>query len=478
MSALDQLERSLARVVDAGAAADPASTDRRRALPGRRLRPRRGWHVFVAILLAGGMTTGALAATGQLKILGEHKAPYMPMVGDQGAGVPSTPIKVLPLRVADPLGGPPWVIRTFTTNRQAGCAQAGQLYRGQFGITEQDARGKTVFRVIGVHIGETARCTNALHEGFPVLRGLRNVSDTRGAVAADGKPCRANAPGAVGGPEMRPCPITAVRLMRFGLLGKDARSARLVRADGSRSKALAIAPDTGGAYLFVEKIDPKPFQAADEIQWKANLAASTGPSMSGKNPDELTPAERDRDAKAMRARMQAASRISLSPEARRTYRALRARDGVDVTFADGSTFRVAGSGVAKRGLPGVQPVKDTLPKTLPAPITATWQGRNRAIAVSFPAPVALDRFARAYRVSVRGPLPPTCHVMDSQIDYVMKAPTAGETVRVQLRRLQRPGVGFMPWCKGKRYTVRVVHHSGTSPGGVDRPVGETSFVGR
>ncbi|MDO9356275.1 MAG: hypothetical protein Q7T55_21435, partial [Solirubrobacteraceae bacterium] len=73
MSVLDDLERSLSRAVDRGAAAAEApSPSAARARGLRRLRPRRGWHVFLTILAAGGLTTGALAATGQLKVVSSN----------------------------------------------------------------------------------------------------------------------------------------------------------------------------------------------------------------------------------------------------------------------------------------------------------------------------------------------------------------------------------------------------------------------
>ncbi len=138
MNVLDQLERSLSRAVDAGAARGltPSATTsrRRRRLP-------RGLHLPLAVLAVGGLTTGALAATGNLPILkvGDRKSDpnYMQLRMPGFASTAKGPVRLLSLRARDPQGGPPWALRQFSIGRGQVCLQAGQLYRGRFGVVTQ-----------------------------------------------------------------------------------------------------------------------------------------------------------------------------------------------------------------------------------------------------------------------------------------------------------------------------------------------------
>ncbi len=504
MSAIDDLERQLARAVDAGAAADPAlathdplavpadAVDERRAPHRRELPPsavarpphstgvrrrRRlphGGRLLAGILVAGLATTGALAATGALRVAPERDEAWFPVRADEGAGVPATELKVLPMRVADPNGGPPWVIRTFRTNRQAACAQVGQLYRGQFGVVERDRDNRPVFRVAGVHIGENARCTNRAVNGFPVLRGLRNVRVAGGP----GSPARCSEqPGQRGA-----CPITSVVVVRWGLIGPKARTAQFTGPRGPLGPEQKLAASSGGAYLLAQRVDPAPWRdyqsAADGIQRQLDREFPRETAYGSLSPAERKVSRRrwlERNRRAMQLYRQQRTRN------RALFIAMGKADAVNATFADGEAFRVAGAGADRRGLPGVSrsPI-DNLPARLPAPVSVRLIDRAHAVHVSFPAPVALDRYARYYRVTVRGPRPPACG--DWQVSaeaYVHRGVAKGGQVLAKVRPpwlvgQQRQGM----WCRGATYTVRVNHHSGTSPGGVDRPVGTTSFVAR
>lgn len=475
MSALHDLERQLASAVDAGAAADSAAPvdrgladapSRASATPheGRRRRRPSAGRVLVALLIAGGVTTGALAATGALRVVKEAEAPYFPMVSDVGAGVPSSPVRVLPLRVRDPQGGPPWVIRTFTTNRGAACAQAGQWYRGRFGKLERDDRNRPVFRLVGIHIGDTARCTNSVTDGLPVLRGLRAVH----LVGGSSSDARCSDAAGQGGA----CPITAATVVRFGLLGPRAKTAQFEGPDGQWSAPLKMTPGTGGAYLFAEPIDPDPFRSRQEIEQRIEAEVERRFS------PQAGAGDRAAAGALLRRRMQfQEQRYREAFASDQAGRSLAIRDGVDATFANGTTFRVAGRGVTRRALPGITPVRDDLPTRLPAPVAVKYLGIDRAVRVTFPAPVALDRYARAYVVTVRGLRGPSCDDwVGSAESWIARAPDKGREVVAVVRPMAQRGV--RRWCPGQRYVVRVAHHSGTNPGGVDRPVGTTSFTAR
>lgn len=503
MSAIDELERQLARAVGAGAAADPARASsaqgvddaaargaqgrgrselRSSAVAGRPrsagVRRRRRWphggRLLAGILVAGLATTGALAATGALRIAPERNEAWLPLRADEGAGVPASELKVLPLRVADPNGGPPWVIRTFHTNRQAACAQVGQLYRGRFGLVERDRNNRPVFRVAGVHIGENARCTNRAVGGFPVLRGLRNVRVTGGP----GSPARCGGqPGQRGA-----CPITSVVVVRWGLLGPKARTAQFASPRGPVGPQQKLAASSGGAYLLVQRVDPSPWRdyqaAADGIQDQLDREFPRERAYGS-----LSPAERKASRQRWMQRNRRAMQLYRQQRTRNRdlFTAMGKSDAVDATFAGGEAFRVAGAGVDQQALPGVprRPIEN-LPPRLPAPVRVKFVDRAHAVHVSFPAPVALDRYARYYRVDVRGPRPPACGDWQARAEaYVSRVAAKGDTVLAKVRPPWLAGQGRQGmWCRGATYTVRVNHHSGTSPGGVDRPVGTTSFVAK
>ena len=136
MSALDRLEGELIAAVRRRAVtAAPASPAE--SLPSlrdgvRRGRWRRGSLLVPAILL--GLVGLAIAST---QILFGSRAPRGPQAGHFKVA-PKTAV-LLPLRVADPDGGPPWALREFVKTSVSGrqpltCLQPGQLYRGKLGV--------------------------------------------------------------------------------------------------------------------------------------------------------------------------------------------------------------------------------------------------------------------------------------------------------------------------------------------------------
>jgi hypothetical protein len=118
-----------------------AATARRAHLPwyrrpGMSRLPGGGGHgrvlvIAIALLLAS--TAIALAATGTILTGSPVKE-----IGHQNAGVgDGVPIKgssrLLPLRAADPAGGPPWGMRIVHTTRGLVCVQVGRVYEGRLG---------------------------------------------------------------------------------------------------------------------------------------------------------------------------------------------------------------------------------------------------------------------------------------------------------------------------------------------------------
>ena len=80
-------------------------------------------------MLAGG--TLALAATGVI-LTGSAVPAAAPVGPSEGVGDPVS-TTLLPLRVKDPDGGPPWGMRIVETSRGLVCAQVGRVHDGQLG---------------------------------------------------------------------------------------------------------------------------------------------------------------------------------------------------------------------------------------------------------------------------------------------------------------------------------------------------------
>jgi hypothetical protein len=497
MSALDELERTLARAVDAGAAAgrtEQASAPERQS-EGRtgtkRPRARRGWHVFLTLLAAGSATTGALAATGNLPIL---------QSGDRGANpnymvlnIPGLDTKataqptLLPLRVKDPQGGPPWALRTFPIGRGHICAQAGQLYRGTFGVVTQSvdrvaapsasgpAPAKTVFQELAPTAAMLGVRCGAARPGGQLITAHRLST----IINPDGTDLRCgNSPPQRG---VAPCPITAVKVVRWGFLGPRARTAAFVAPGGRRGPTQQLDPATGGAYLFAESVDPTPFRESQRFERALrakllkrfpSLGSSATVRSSGALRQQVGEAAAYTRALAEQAR----------PQRRANWRAQQA-EAVDATFAGAAPRRVAGPGSKGGPLPGVAPVISSVPKVGRAKITATYRGRQRAIEVRFAAPVALDAHPGSYAVSIRGPQNGACggRAQSAQADYAREM-AAGEHLLIRVRPTHGNGRDRFPgWCDGGQYDVRVryIVPNTNKPGPrSEQLVGRTSFEAR
>lgn len=501
MSALDELQRSLSRAVRAGAAADPhrqehaapASADEaggraRRGTRGlARLRPRRGWHVFVTILVAGGVTTGALAATGNLPIVqvGDREAnPNYQVMTFPGMDTRATQEPtLLPLRVRDPAGGPPWALRTFPIGRGRLCAQAGQLYAGRFGVVTQvvdrvaaptgsgPAPAKTVFQelapsaaILGVRCGAT-------RPGGQLVAANRLTTITN----PDGTDLRCgNTPPTRG---VALCPITSVKVVRWGFVGPRGTSATFVQPGGRRGPTHTIDPRTGGAYLFAEAVDPAPFRASQRFERAIRERVDRRFPRAAAPGDRASLRQRMRQLTAYTRAIAKASR----QQRRRNWRAQQA-EAVDATFAGSAARRVAGPGAKGGPLPGVAPIITTIPRVGPAKVSATFRGPQRAVEIRFAAPVALDARPGLYAISIRGPQRGACgEPHSSQAEYA-KQVAAGEQIVVRVRPAYPvPGHRWATWCPGGRYDVRVRHivRNANKPGlRSEQPVGTTSFRGR
>lgn len=456
--AFDTLERQLreaTRATRAGAApagdAD-AEAGAGAASPAPPLRRRRRWHrsgplaVAAALVLSG----GAVAAVTSLLPIGEPvDEPGFPVDArpDAGAGVRAGDARILPLRVADPAGGPPWGLRVFASTRGMSCVQAGRVYRGRFGVVRASRTepSRVAFRELRALPGANSLCSGASRGGFPVVRGLRRVEIEGGAT--DPRRC--------GGAE---CPITGVRLLRFGLLGPAARSAAFVDGDGTRGPAMALDPASGGAYLFVVPRDPAAYRRAEEAQRAAGEAWQRAYREGRRRGLSAREAGRRASRRTPRTRF-------VVPAAER-----RPRDGVVARFAGGRTLRVAGRGRYAGALPGVARGRGRLPDAR-ARLGVVWRGSGatRGMTVRFAAPVRVDRADRGYRMRVRGPDGARCDRRLGGFQATTRDLRRGAPVRFDVGVVS--GYGRRTWCPG-RFTVRVTY----AAGGREALVGQVAFT--
>jgi hypothetical protein len=456
----------------------------------RAFRAGRSWHVFLTIVAAGGVTTGALAATGNLPILrsGDREADpnYMVLTVPGMSLTATTKPTLLPLRVKDPRGGPPWALRTFPIERGRLCAQAGQLYNGRFGVVTQTvnrkiapgpngpAPAKTGFQELAPAVIPGVRC-GAARAGDQLIAANR----TSTIISPDGTDLRCrNSPPPRG---VAPCPITAVTVVRWGFLGPRAKTATFLQPGDHRGPTQQLDRRTGGAYLFAESVDPKPFRESQSFERsvREQLRKQFPELESGtdREREPRIPSERMREFRAYARSLAEQAR----PQRRANWRAQQA-EAVDATFAGAAPRRVAGPGAKGGPLPGVAPVIASIPKVGPAKISARFRGRLRAVEIRFAAPAALDARPGAYVVSARGPLDGACGKADSSQAEYARETAAREVVLVRLRPVQLIRQRGRPsWCPGARYEVQVRHvvRNANKPGlRSAQVVGKTTFKAR
>jgi len=212
-----------------------------------RLRPRpsRPLAVAVACLIATG---SALAATGAFQT-GAPIGPEVPgtPTANEGVAIPAS-ITVLPLRVPDPDGGPPWGLRALKTTRGLMCVQVGRIVDGRIGVLGRDGAfgDDGAFHPLSPTFMENPGCgTEDAHGDAFVSEQLHGIP----ASALFGDELHTH--GGCYGPKPRgaQCPPGALRDVYFGLLGPDAASVTHVTPGGGTAVTRTAGPD--GAYLIV-----------------------------------------------------------------------------------------------------------------------------------------------------------------------------------------------------------------------------------
>ena len=168
--------------------------------------------------------------------------------------------RMLPIRVADPQGGPPWGLRLVRTTRGDTCVQLGRVQGGQLGSLGMDDAWDNdhQFHPIPPSAEDAQDCgsTDAAGNGF-VNRGIfgESASANLGADYITGPQasgCRLPVGG--GGYHWPPCPPGSNRIVFYGLLGPDALSITYRKPGVGLATQRTVAGV--GAYLLVFPYNP------------------------------------------------------------------------------------------------------------------------------------------------------------------------------------------------------------------------------
>ncbi len=233
MSVLPQLERDLLeaaerRLATGSDGAGARAGDRPRARLGARGARRRLRLLALALVCVLATATIALAATGVI-LTGAPVRPEGPLNPSAGEGVPAPGAsQLLPLRVPDPEGGPPWGMRIVRTTRGEVCEQIGRIQGGQLGelgidgVFHDDGRFHPIPADVlpeTSRVGAPSSQDDATETVSCQLAGQVSVGEyvgvDRSAGAADG--------------HERAQPRSALRDISFGLLGARRRQRPLPR---------------------------------------------------------------------------------------------------------------------------------------------------------------------------------------------------------------------------------------------------------
>lgn len=218
---------------------------------------------FAALLLSAAV---ALAASGLI----QTGAPVKPLPGEHftpttgyGVPIPAT-VRLLPITVPDPAGGPPWGLRYLQTTRGLACVEAGRVVAGRLGVLGRDGSfgddGR--FHELPADVFEPLSCSPL--DG----RGQAFISLTFHGRPASGTYRLGCLP--PGSPHERgasTCPYADERLVSYGLLGPDARS--LTYRVGEATRTIPVAGPLG-AYLVVQPLTAPHGQT---LGWVAPLAS-------------------------------------------------------------------------------------------------------------------------------------------------------------------------------------------------------------
>jgi hypothetical protein len=197
--------------------------------------------VAALVLAAAGLAAGHKIIFGGAKPRGMFSQPHAGL----GAVVPGS-VRLLPVRVPDPVGGPPWGMRVFATTRGLGCAEIGRVVGGELGALGRDRAFHDDGRFHRLPVGSLRlgppKCTSLDANGRVFMNG------GIGAVAASGIASCMPPEFTSGVPARELCAPDEERSIDFGVLGPEAASVTY-RLGGRLITRPTVGPD--GGYLIV-----------------------------------------------------------------------------------------------------------------------------------------------------------------------------------------------------------------------------------
>jgi hypothetical protein len=268
MSTLKDIEQRLraARLVTEVPCPPVSTLVRRIEQAAQEPQPRRWSHrgglalpVAIGALVVGAASAGAalLLSSGEA-VAPAFVLPATPVAG-LGEPVPQT-LALLPMRVADPEGGPPWGMRVIHTTRGLLCLQAGRVMDDQLGalgigyafhgdkrfhpFLADDAISTDACPAVGAKVA-------AFLPGPPVIVPANGLP-LAGENVSQGDQVHCDLPGQEDWGVR--CPQSELRQVAVGLLGPNVRSVEVSNSDGSSFTVDPYGPE--GAYLIVLPAQP------------------------------------------------------------------------------------------------------------------------------------------------------------------------------------------------------------------------------
>ncbi len=230
--------------------------------PQPRRRSRRGG---LALPVAIGVLVVAAASAGAALLFssGEAVAPafVLPATPTAGLGEPvPRSLALLPMRVADPEGGPPWGMRVIRTTRGLLCLQAGRVVDGQLGALgtgyafHADKRFHPFLAddAISTDACPAVGATGAAFLPGPPVIVTANGLPLAGENVSQSDQVHCDLPGQENWGVR--CPQSELRQVAVGLLGPHAKSIEVRNSDGSGFTIDPYGPE--GAYLIVLPAQP------------------------------------------------------------------------------------------------------------------------------------------------------------------------------------------------------------------------------
>ncbi len=214
----------------------------------------------LALPIAIGALVLAAASAGAALLLssGETVAPAFVLPATPAAGlgepVPQT-LALLPMRVADTEGGPPWGMRVIRTTRGLLCLQAGRVVDDQLGALGTGYAfhaDKRFHPFLADDAISTDACPAVGASGTAFLPGPPVIVPANGLALAgenvsQSDQVHCDLPGQQNWGVR--CPQAELRQVAVGLLGPNARSIEVTNPDGSSFSIDPYGPE--GAYLIV-----------------------------------------------------------------------------------------------------------------------------------------------------------------------------------------------------------------------------------